>query len=44
MGFYETLKDNKKDAGLKRLIIGQTLFEPPVLEVYDLDSDSEHEA
>jgi probable selenium-dependent hydroxylase accessory protein YqeC len=34
---------NKKDAGLKRLIIGQTLFEPPVLEVYDFDSDSEHE-
>jgi hypothetical protein len=34
----------KKNSGLKRLIIGQTLFEPPVLEVYDLDSDSEHEA
>lgn len=33
----------KKNAYLKRLIIGQTLFEPPVLEVYDLAAGSEHE-
>ena len=29
--------------GLARIIIGQTLYNPPVLEVYDLDAKSEYE-
>ena len=33
----------QKNSGLTRLIIGQTLNEPPVLEVYDLNSDYENE-
>jgi probable selenium-dependent hydroxylase accessory protein YqeC len=33
----------KKTAGLHRLIIGQTLSDPPVLEVYDLNVKSEYE-
>ena len=27
----------RKNTGLNRVVIGQTLFDPPVLEVYDLD-------
>ncbi len=33
----------KKMAGLHRVIIGQTLSDPPVLEVYDLNAKSEYE-
>jgi probable selenium-dependent hydroxylase accessory protein YqeC len=33
----------KKMAGLHRLIIGQTLSDPPVLEVYELNAKSEYE-
>ena len=29
---------DKKLAGLNRVVLGQTLFDPPVLEVYDLDA------
>jgi len=34
----------KKTPGLNRVVIGQTLFDPPVLEVYDLNAGSEYEA
>lgn len=34
----------KKISGLNRVVIGQTLFDPPVLEVYDLDAEFEYEA
>jgi probable selenium-dependent hydroxylase accessory protein YqeC len=33
----------KKMAGLQRVIIGQTLADPPVIEVYDLNAKSEYE-
>jgi len=35
---------DKKITGLNRVVIGQTLFDPPVLELYDLKVESEHEA
>ena len=31
----------RKNAGLKRLVIGQALFDPPILEVYDLNAKFE---
>ena len=34
----------KKRTGLNRVVIGQTLFDPPVLEVYDLNADFGYEA
>ncbi len=34
----------QKKTGLNRVVIGQTLFDPPVLEVYDLNAESEYEA
>ncbi|CAB1064510.1 hypothetical protein D1BOALGB6SA_9306 [Olavius sp. associated proteobacterium Delta 1] len=34
----------KKKTGLNRVVIGQTLFDPPVLELYDLNAKSEYEA
>jgi probable selenium-dependent hydroxylase accessory protein YqeC len=34
----------RKKTGLNRVVIGQTMFDPPVLEVYDLDAESEYEA
>ena len=34
----------KKRTGLNRVVIGQTLFDPPVIEVYDLNADSGYEA
>jgi len=34
----------KKIVGLNRVVIGQTLFDPPVSEVYNLNVESEHEA
>jgi len=33
----------KKRTGLNRVVLGQTQFEPPVIEVYDLTTDSEYE-
>jgi len=33
----------RKKTGLTRVVIGQTLFDPPVLEVYDLRAESEYE-
>ncbi len=34
----------KKPAGLNRVVIGQTLFDPPVLEVYDLNAETGYES
>ena len=34
----------KNLAGLNRVVIGQTLFDPPVLEVYDLDAGPGYDA
>lgn len=34
----------KNPAGLNRVVIGQTLFDPPVLEVYDLNAESEYDS
>jgi len=34
----------KKRTGLNRVVIGQTLFDPPVIEVYDLNAESGYEA
>ena len=34
----------KKLAGLNRVVIGQTLFDPPVLEVYDLNAEPEYDS
>lgn len=34
----------QKNTGLNRVLIGQALFDPPVLEVYDLNAKSEYEA
>ncbi len=36
--------NQKKISGLNRVVIGQALFDPPVLEVYDLNAEFEHEA
>jgi probable selenium-dependent hydroxylase accessory protein YqeC len=33
----------KKQTGLNRVVIGQTQFEPHILEVYDLTMESEYE-
>jgi probable selenium-dependent hydroxylase accessory protein YqeC len=33
----------RKNTGLKRLIIGQVLFDPPILEVYDLNAKFEYD-
>ena len=33
----------KKKPGLNRVVIGQTMFDPPVLKVYDLKAESEYE-
>ncbi len=32
-----------KNTGLKRLVLGQALFDPPILEVYDLNSEPEYD-
>jgi len=32
----------RKNSGLKRLVIGQALHDPPILEVYDLNAKSEY--
>jgi probable selenium-dependent hydroxylase accessory protein YqeC len=34
----------KKPAGLNRVVIGQTLFDPPVIEVYDLKAEPGYDA
>lgn len=34
----------RKKTGLNRVVIGQTLFDPPVLAVYDLNAEPEYEA
>jgi len=34
----------KKRTGLNRIVIGQTLFDPPILEVYDLNMESGYES
>jgi probable selenium-dependent hydroxylase accessory protein YqeC len=33
----------KKKTGLNRVVIGQTLFDPPILEVYDLNAEFDYE-
>jgi probable selenium-dependent hydroxylase accessory protein YqeC len=33
----------RKNTGLKRLVIGQTLFDPPIIEVYDLNAKGEYD-
>lgn len=35
---------NKGKTGLNRIVIGQTLWDPPILEVYDLNAESEYES
>jgi probable selenium-dependent hydroxylase accessory protein YqeC len=35
---------DKKRTGLNRVVIGQTLFDPPVIEVYDLNAESGYDA
>jgi len=34
----------KEKTGLNRIVIGQTLFDPPIIEVYDLNAESEYES
>ena len=38
------LLDKKKNTGLQRVVIGQALFEPPILDVYNLRADYDHGA